>query len=234
MKSNKRKSVRISVEQEVDQKEPSVKSNGSDQKKLVVNNHKKRKVEEDFELFAKKTNRIDTNFQFVAYIKNRPLWFLWKPKPKIQKPHFPKRKVVSALPREGSLEFTFLQQILKQSKDSGMEEDDEKDVSILLEGTPRSFELLRNTAINSFSPSQRVTNKQLLQKIQEIKTRESEHIQVTNMQKALQQHFTSRNGKMPAIELFGADDDLEEDDEDFFDTDEEDENDEDLFSDEEN
>jgi len=96
---------------------------------------------------------------------------------------------------------------------TGSDKLDEKEASVLLEGTPKSFELLRNTAINSFSAGEKPTEKQIQQKIEEIKNKEVEHIKTTHLQRILRTLYEN-GGSVSILDLLGGDDE-DNDDEDY-------------------
>eukprot|EP01117_Protostelium_nocturnum_P003551 TRINITY_DN1466_c0_g1_i1.p1 TRINITY_DN1466_c0_g1~~TRINITY_DN1466_c0_g1_i1.p1 ORF type:complete len:123 (-),score=44.86 TRINITY_DN1466_c0_g1_i1:21-389(-) len=84
--------------------------------------------------------------------------------------------------------------------------DEEKELSVLLDGTEESQILLRNTAFNSFAlaveeevvsdpdvPRENPSEKQILNRIKELKEREQNQIQFSNVQKIMHDLYDSKH-----------------------------------------
>eukprot|EP01114_Cavostelium_apophysatum_P010899 TRINITY_DN25045_c0_g1_i1.p1 TRINITY_DN25045_c0_g1~~TRINITY_DN25045_c0_g1_i1.p1 ORF type:complete len:212 (+),score=31.00 TRINITY_DN25045_c0_g1_i1:36-638(+) len=126
------------------------------------------------------------------------------------------------MPAPGTREHDYLSLCMNIAKEStGIQLDDEKDVSVLLDDNESTEVLLRNTALNSFLTKETVSEENIKRRITKIRNRELDHIQSTNIQKVMQALYEM--GKLPTLNgmsasvSFGEDDlDMEdEDDEDF-------------------
>jgi len=175
----------------------------------------------------------DDPFLFIQSLRNRPFSFVGNRyndegsdedidelEPEGDEDPEQKDGYVSIFPAKGSLESQLLDQMIKKAAAKGkkIEQDDEKEVSILLEGTPRSKELLRNTALNSFLSAEKPTETKIKKRIEEIRLKESEHIQATNMQKTLQSLYASNSDDLSILDLFAGtigDEESEDEDGDF-------------------